>query len=75
MFPKIGRDFVHKEDLELLLNEILSLLDPTGLTPIDIGTAGALGRAKEYKDCLDNDKNGNDLYKDLIDLDSDEDQI
>jgi hypothetical protein len=73
LFPKIGRDFVHKEDLAAMLGTIMFLLDPLGLNPLDTGDdSEARERAKEYKAYLDKDKKGSDVYRDLINLDEDE---
>jgi hypothetical protein len=69
LFPKIGRDFVHREDLEAILRQIMALLDPAGLAPIDItDDSEARGRAREYKVFLDDDKSGAEVYPDLIKL-------
>ena len=75
MFPKIGRDFVHKKDLENILQQFLQLIDPMGLLPINTSDdSEARKRAQEYKDFLDADKDGSKIYKDLINLDEDEDE-
>jgi len=72
LMPKIGRDFVHKEDLKNIISEILDIVDPTGLRPVDATQdSQARQRAKEYKAFLDDDKNGSSVYKDLIDLSDD----
>ena len=72
LFPKIGRDFVHKEDLVIILRQLTLLVDPLGLSPIDFeDDSEARQRAKEYKAYLDEDKKGSDVYKDLIKLDED----
>jgi hypothetical protein len=69
LYPKIGRDFVHKEDLEAMLRQIMRLLDPAGLSPIDISDdSEARHRASEYKTFLDDDKSGAEVYPDLIKL-------
>ena len=33
---KIGRDFVHKDDLAIILSEVISLIDPDILANIDL---------------------------------------
>ena len=71
MFPKIGRDFVHIEDFNNILGQIMSLLDPFGLNPTGIDNSEALARAREYKQFLDQGRLGSDAYKDLIDLEED----
>lgn len=72
LFPKIGRDFVHKQDLERLLQHIFGLIDPLGLNPIDLlDDSAARQRALEYKNFLDDEYDGSLTYKDLIDLDDD----
>lgn len=72
LFPKIGRDFVYKEDLFRILDNIMSVLDPLGLSPIDFTSdQEAKKRAREYKSLLDSGKDGSKRFKDLIDMDDD----
>jgi len=75
MFPKIGRDFVYKEDLNNMMDGFLSFLDPDGLGLIggdSRSDAEARKRALEYKSVLDSGKDGSQIYKDLIKLNEDE---
>lgn len=73
LFPKIGRDFVYKEDLERMLGGIMSILDPFGNTPIDFTSqTAAVNKAREYKAVLESGKDGSKIYKDLINLDDEE---
>lgn len=70
LFPKIGRDFVHKNDLQRMMLSIMSLLDPFGVNPIDfVSDSEARKRALEYKALLDSGEDSSKRYKDLIDLD------
>jgi hypothetical protein len=70
MFPKIGRDFIYKEDLAKTLDVIFSIIDPLGLlTPDFRDDSEARKQALEYKKLLDKGKNGSKKYKDLINLD------
>ena len=72
LFPKIGRDFVHREDLIIILRQLQSLVDPLNFNPINFDdNSEARERAKEYKVYLEEDKKGSDTYNDLIDLDED----
>lgn len=72
LFMKIGRDFVHKDDIIIILDKLLEILDPLGQSGIKgsdlVADIGAKRRAEEYKHFLENDKLGSDYYKDLIDL-------
>lgn len=75
MFPKIGRDFVHQEDLAAIL---LALLDALDVDPALFGKllevsprAAAVKRALEYKAFLDLGKDSNVVYRDIINLDDD----
>ena len=72
LFPKIGRDFVHREDLEAVIQQMMALLDPFNLNPVSYDDAEARQRAQEYKSFLEDDKDGSKVYKDLIKLDEDE---
>lgn len=75
MFPKIGRDFVHKEDLISILQQVMDQLDPEGLNPINLSDdSGARDRAKEYKAFIDQNKDGSKVYRDLIKLEEDDDE-
>lgn len=70
LFPKIGRDFIHREDFENIIKELLRLIDPAGLSTVDTSDdSEARSRAKEYKIFLEDDKKGSDVYRDLINLD------
>lgn len=70
LFPKIGRDFIHRDDFERIMIHLLSILDPSGLIGIDFNdTSGAIAKAREYQSVLDSGQDGTELYRDLIDLD------
>ena len=72
LFPKIGRDFVHKDDLERILRVIMSILDPAGLNPLNSrDDSEARKKAVQYKNVLESGKDGSKLFKDLIELDND----
>lgn len=74
LFPKMGRDFVHKKDLAAMLEQIMAIIDPFDLTPVDLlDDSEARQRAYEYQAFLDEGKKGSDVYKDLIDLDEEGD--
>lgn len=68
LFPKIGRDFVSREDLADILSAIVSAIP--GLS-VDIKDAKAVALATEYKKILDGQKNSKE-YKDLIELEDDD---
>lgn len=68
LFPKIGRDFVSREDLADILTVIIGALPGIDLQIKD-GRATAL--ATEYKRILDGKKTSK-TYKDLIELEDDE---
>jgi len=69
LFPKIGRDFVYKEDFYRVIHEILALADPTGFIGINLtDDFEARRRALIYKSFLDQGKDGSKVYKDLVDL-------
>lgn len=70
MFPKIARDFVHRDDLALIIQELIEQIDPT----IDVNAkqeSSARARAQEYKSLLAQGKLGSTFYPDLINLDED----
>jgi hypothetical protein len=69
---KIGRDFLHIEDFERIMIEILEAIDPTLIEDIDLFShESAIERANEYKNFLEEGTNGSDIYKDLIVLEED----
>lgn len=70
LFPKIGRDFVYKEDLFKLLELIMMIVDPLGINPIDpTSDIQAKKKALQYKITLETGADGTKLYRDLINLD------
>lgn len=74
LFPKIGRDFVYKEDFERIVDALMRIVDPLGASPIDFkSNVKAVQKAREYKEMLDTGEDGSKKYKDLINLDEDED--
>lgn len=77
MFPKIGRDFIYKEDFYNAIDGIMNIIDPAGLNPLVSNVrsdAEARKRAREYKDVLDSGKDGSEIYKDLIKLDDEDEE-
>ena len=73
LFMKIGRDFVHKEDLYRILEKILDILDiDESELELDRSDSSAQQRAEEYRHFLKTAQSGNDYYPDLIDLDKED---
>lgn len=70
LFPKMGRDFVYKEDLEELLTIILTLLAIPGVDGF-IGDGRARQRALEYQLLLESGRQSDFIRNDLINLDDD----
>jgi len=68
LFPKIGRDFIHREYFILILNELLSMLNVDSQQLNTYENSSAVTRAIEYKSILDSGEDGSDIYNDLIDL-------
>lgn len=75
LFPKIGRDFVFKEDLAIVLRLLINALiavNPTvgaSLNGLNLSSSNrARQRALEYKDFIKKGFDGSTVYKDLIDL-------
>ena len=72
LFPKIGRDFIYKDDLYKIIEGLMLIIDPLGLTPIDfLLDIEARKKALEYKIVLESGRDGSKLYRDLINLDDD----
>jgi hypothetical protein len=65
LFPKIGRDFVHIDDLKKILESVRPGLG------YEYGVSEARRRAREYKALLDSGKSKSGKYDDLIDLGGD----
>ena len=70
LFPKIGRDFVHKDDLAQILLQLFSVLG----VDLSIDDVHARERALEYKLQLEAGLDHTAQYKDLIDLEDTYDQ-
>lgn len=69
LFPKMGRDFVHRDDFVRIIEQILDLVDPDrsqGIQPRD--DTAALTRALEYRELLETGQDAPGRYRDLIDL-------
>lgn len=69
LFPKIGRDFVHKDDLESFVRSLVRQLALLGVRPTSVGDEEARRMASLYKDLLDS--GGSHDHRDLINLDDD----
>jgi hypothetical protein len=68
LFPKIGRDFVHREDLKIILIGLLTELNLQGIIDIE-NDSGARERAREYLELLNRGEAGSDTYPDLVSTD------
>jgi len=66
LVPKIGRDFVSRDDLVDILAKILNAIP--GLK-IEISNAKAVALAAEYKNNLEKGQGDRKKYKDLVELD------
>jgi len=72
LFMKIGRDFLHVEDFQRIMIEILEAVDPDLIEEIDFFSGdGSIQRAHEYKDFLEEGVDGSEIYSDLIILEED----
>ena len=67
MFPKMGRDFVHIDDLNDWLNKLRLILTPLGIVLPPFDKAKAVSKATEYKNNIENGEEGN--YVDLVKID------
>ena len=73
LVPKMGRDFVSRRDFFEVIERILEIVDPQGFHAVNYQTdAGARSLALEYKGILDSGADGSKIYKDLINLDEDD---
>jgi len=75
MYMKIGRDFVHREDLAAILNEfktkLLQALPTTAVTLSTINVrrkSNALAQAAIYKEYVENEKDGVKDFAEPFDL-------
>lgn len=72
LYMKIGRDFVHKDDLASILIEVINAIDPDILNTVDVySTVAAEDRAQEYREFIRSGLDGSKVYSDLIDLSDD----
>ena len=71
LVPKIGRDFIHVEDLIDLLTMLFNgeIYSPAQIASVARTRTQARRRAEEYKQFLRLDQPGNTVYRDLINLD------
>ena len=77
LFMKIGRDFVHRDDLTRIFNQFtarLALTNPlialafADDAPDASQNSGAMAQAAIYKSILDRGEDGSKRFEDLIDL-------
>ena len=71
-FPKIGRDFVHIDDIKDWINKIIA--QNPGLSIPPIANDGARSKADEYKEVIENGEDGSKKYKDLVKIDEPEEE-
>lgn len=72
LFMKMGRDFVHIEDFQRIIIEILENIDPALIEEIDFySQEHCVERAYEYKNFLEEGMDGSKVYRDLIVLEED----
>lgn len=72
LFMKMGRDFLHVEDFQKIMIEVLEALDPSLIEDIDLfSNENALSMAEEYRSFLEDNVDGSNIYKDLIVLEED----
>jgi ribosomal protein L23 len=62
LFPKIARDFVYKQDLEELVDR-------------PVNDVEARRRALQYKEVIDSGRDGSKIFKDVIRIEDDEEDI
>lgn len=67
MFKKIARDFVHKDDLDLILGFLIQDLFPDQQAVIKSKVDSAVMKAIEYKENLNKPLKDRKKYKDIID--------
>jgi hypothetical protein len=65
LFPKIGRDFVAREDLEGLILIIINAIDPLGVLGLSIDDSAAKNIAERYQRLLKKGKEGGESKRDL----------
>jgi hypothetical protein len=65
MMPKIGRDFVTREDLEQALSLIMLMVDPLGLSPVRVDDSAGRDLADRYLRLVDKGKSGGEEKRDL----------
>ncbi len=65
LMPKIGRDFVTREDLQEALESMMRLVDPLGLSPVQVSDTHARSLADKYVALVQKGKDGNEQKRDL----------
>ncbi len=67
LMPKMGRDFIHKDDLLVLLQRILEIIDPTALVNLSIDDSNARNLAQHYKRIVEKGRRG-EQHRDLVEI-------
>ena len=73
MFAKMGRDFVHIDDLNSWIDKLRAILGPAGLALPPISNNQAISRGNHYKEIVENGEDGTSYYDDIVDF-NDEDE-
>ena len=72
MYAKMGRDFVHIDDLRAWIEKIRAVLAPLGIPLPALTSERSLSQANEYKENIENGDTRHGKYKDLVEIDGEE---
>ena len=77
IYPKIARDFVTIDDLQALINELKVLVSVLGLPMpnLRVKNVNAMAQALLYKSTVEEGRDGTKLFKDLVEIDNDEEEV
>ncbi len=68
LMPKIGRDFIARDDLQNFLSALMNTIDPLGLNPLALDDTAARDLAHKYKKLIEKGKTG-EQKRDLVEID------
>tara|TARA_Y100000310_G_scaffold338673_1_gene429067 strand:- start:1699 stop:1950 length:252 start_codon:yes stop_codon:yes gene_type:complete len=74
MFAKIGRDYVHINDLKDWIEKLRIALGPVGIVLPPLSNDQAISRGLHYKELVENGEDGTKHYSDIVEFDDESDE-
>jgi len=73
-YGKMGRDFVHIDDLNAWIDKMRIVLGPLGLAIPPISQDRAIARGLQYRNVVESGEDGSKKFTDLVIIEQDEEE-